>query len=98
MSKTQTKKKEKRRKVTFSFEAANAKEVILMGDFNSWNPKSHPMKPVGDGVWNKSVILAPGQYEYKFLIDGNWREDPQNSQACSNCFGSLNSILNLTAP
>jgi len=98
MSKIKTKQKIKRRKVTFSLEAAEAGEVFLMGNFNDWNPKIHPMKADGNGIWNKTVIIPPGKYEYKFLIDGDWIEDPQNDQTCPNCFGTLNSVFNLTAP
>jgi len=86
----------KGRRVTFSLEAAEAKEVILMGDFNNWNPKKHSMQSNGEGTWNKTVVLSPGKYEYKFLIDGEWREDPQNDQTCTNSFGTKNSIFNLT--
>gem|GEM_PF-4763465 len=32
----------------------------------------------------------------KFLIDGEWKEDPGNEQTCPNCFGTMNSILNLS--
>lgn len=97
MPKVKSKKTVKRRRVKFSLESTAAKEVILMGDFNAWNPRAHPMENDGQGVWNKTVMLPPGKYEYKFLIDGNWKEDPQNDQACPNCFGSRNSILNLAA-
>ena len=98
MAKVKSKKKIKRKKVTFSVDLSGAKEVILMGDFNHWNSKKHLMKKDGNGVWNKAVILPPGNYEYKFLVDGQWKEDPQNDQTCLNCFGSHNNILNLTAP
>ena len=47
MAKVELKKKIKRRKITFSFESSDAKKVILMGDFNNWNPKKHPMKKIG---------------------------------------------------
>jgi len=96
MSKVKAKQKIKRRRVTFSLEAAEAGEVILTGDFNNWDPKRHPMKTDGNGVWNKTVMIPPGKYEYKFIVDGDWTEDPQNAQTCSNYFGTLNSILNLT--
>ena len=85
----------KRKKVSFSIEAPFAEKVILMGDFNSWNPKAHPMKNDGNGIWTRTVVMPPGKYEYKFLIDGNWKEDSGNEQTCPNCFGTLNSILNL---
>ena len=86
----------KRQRVTFSLDAAEAKEVVLMGDFNNWDPKIHPMKNDGNGIWSKTVMLYPGEHEYKFLVDGNWQEDPRNNQTCPNCFGTQNSILNLS--
>ena len=98
MAKVEPKKKTKRRKISFSFESSNAKEVILMGDFNNWNPKKHPMQSDENGMWNQSVLIPPGRYEYKFLVDGQWKEDPQNNQTRLNCFGTYNNILNLTAP
>jgi 1,4-alpha-glucan branching enzyme len=85
----------KRRKVKFSIDAPGASHVILMGDFNKWDPKTHPMKNEGNGLWIKAIMIPPGKYEYKFLIDGNWKEDPGNEQTCPNCFGTFNSVLNL---
>jgi 1,4-alpha-glucan branching enzyme len=96
MSKSKPKQKIKRKKVAFSLEAVDAVEVILMGDFNNWNPKRHPMKSAGNGMWNKTVMLPFGTYEYKFIVDGDWRLDPKNNQMCANCFGSQNNVLNLT--
>lgn len=87
--------KTKNRHVTFSIEAPEAKQVALIGDFNSWDPESHPMKNNGKGVWEKKVKLAPSQYEYKFMIDGEWKEDPGNEQVCTNCFGTRNNVLKL---
>jgi len=96
MAKDELKKKIKRRKITFSFESSDAKKVILMGNFNNWNPKKHPMKKDDNGEWTKAVILPPGQYEYKFLVDGLWKEDPRNNRICPNKFGTYNNVLNLT--
>ena len=96
MAKIEPKNKIKRRKITFSFESSDAKEVILMGDFNNWNPKKHPMKKDVNGKWKKVVTLVPGQYEYKFLVDGQWKEDPQNDRICPNKFGTYNNVFNLT--
>ena len=87
----------KRRKVTFSLENADANEVFLIGDFNKWNPKTHSMKSDGNGTWVKNVIIPPGKYEYKFIVDGQWKEDPQNEQLSLNCFGTYNNIINVTA-
>jgi 1,4-alpha-glucan branching enzyme len=95
MAKIQSRQKIKNQKVTFSLNAPEAKEVFLTGDFNKWDPTTHPMSKDSNGVWKKTVMLAPSQYEYKFLVDGKWKEDPQNEQTCSNCFGTFNSIVNL---
>ncbi len=96
MAKIKSKQKIKRRRVTFSFESSDAKEVILMGDFNHWNAKKHPMKSNGNGMWKKSVMIPPGRYEYKLLVDRQWEEDPKNDQTCLNGFGTYNNVLNLT--
>jgi hypothetical protein len=42
------------------------------------------------------VILLPGQYEYKFLVDGQWKQDPKNNRICPNKFGTYNNVFNLT--
>ena len=90
------KKKGTKKAVKFFIEAVNAEKVTLMGDFNNWNPEIHKMNPIGDGVWEKKLILSPGKYEYKFRVDDNWMEDPENDLTCSNCFGTQNSVLELS--
>ena len=96
MAEIKSKQKIKKRKVTFSMNSSDAEEVILMGDFNNWNPKKHPMQKDRNGMWVKSVIISPGNYEYKFLVDGQWKEDPKNGHTCSNCFGTYNNVFSLT--
>lgn len=88
--------KAKKRRITFTLEALSAQEVILMGDFNKWNPKKHAMKAGTDGIWKKTVMLEPGRYEYKFLVDGEWHEDPLNREVCVNCFGTQNNVVNVS--
>lgn len=97
-TKPENAKKAAKRRVTFSVEAPGAEKVNLMGDFNDWDPEKHFMKNDGAGNWNKTVVLDPGEYEYKFLIDGQWHEDPQNYALCPNCFGSMNNILKVSSP
>jgi 1,4-alpha-glucan branching enzyme len=82
-----------RRKIFFQLCFPDAQEVVLMGDFNQWNPRKHPMKRNGDGVWGKSVLLSPGTYEYKFFVDGEWQNDPENPLLCPNSFGSKNNFI-----
>jgi len=96
MSKIKSKNNFKRKRWTFSLESNEAREVFLMGDFNNWSPGKHPMRRDENGKWNKRVILSPGDHEYKFLVDGQWTEDPRNNRRCPNCFGSYNSIISLS--
>ena len=93
MSKKKQEKKTQRRRITFKLEAPEAKEAILAGDFNSWDGKKHIMKRDKKGRWSKIVTLAPGRYEYKFLVDGQWQNDPGNDQMVHNSFGTLNNFL-----
>jgi 1,4-alpha-glucan branching enzyme len=91
------KEKSKKRKITFSLSSDTAADVALAGDFNNWNPASHPMKKNKNGVWEKIVMLDIGRYEYKFLVDGQWESDPKNNQVCKNSFGTVNNVLMVTA-
>ena len=93
MSKKKQENKTQKRRITFKLEASGAKEAILAGDFNSWDVKKHTMKKDAKGRWTKIVTLAPGGYEYKFLIDGEWQNDPNNDQVVHNSFGTLNNQL-----
>ena len=93
MPKKEQKEKLKKRRVTFSFDAPKAKEVILMGDFNNWQGKPLLMKMNQLGIWQKIVMLYPKRYEYRFLVDGQWFNDPLNDQTCPNCFGSQNNVI-----
>lgn len=95
MAKAKVKTKHKLRKVKFSYESADAREVFLLGDFNKWDPHAHPMKNDGNGRWNRTVVVPSGKYQYKFLADGQWLVDPCNDQCCPNCFGSDNSVIDL---
>ena len=95
MAGTKTRQAIKRQRVTFALENAEAKEVFLTGDFNDWRPEKHPMRKDKSGKWKKQVMLTPGNYEYKFLVDGQWKEDPRNDQLHPNCFGTYNNIINV---
>jgi 1,4-alpha-glucan branching enzyme len=52
-------KEGKTKKVDFNFSAPHAGSISIAGDFNDWNPRSHPMKKDKKGVWKISLNLAP---------------------------------------
>ena len=95
MAKKQQKKETGKRRVIFTLESPWANEVILMGDFNKWNAKTHPMKKDEGGIWKKTVMLHPGRYEYRFLVNGQWENDPKNDEVCANRFGTQNNIIHI---
>ncbi|MGB4830376.1 MAG: glycogen-binding domain-containing protein [Chitinophagales bacterium] len=55
----------------------NANAVVLAGSFNNWNAGELIMQKTETG-WQLPFVLAPGNYEYKFIVDGNWITDPAN--------------------
>jgi hypothetical protein len=77
----------------FSFEAAGAQRVSLCGDFNGWSPEATPMKRLEGGRWEIALVLRPGRYQYKFVVDGQWVHDPNAIANVPNLHGSLNSVL-----
>lgn len=54
-----------------------AKKVVLTGNFNGWNGSELVMDKTSNG-WQLPFVLAPGNYEYKFIVDGKWMSDPNN--------------------
>ena len=78
--------------VTFTVHAEKGKSVYLAGEFNDWNPTAKKMAFKG-GVYSAQVKLAPGDYQYKFVIDGTWCADPENANAVANDQGTFNSIV-----
>lgn len=70
---------------------AEAKAVYLVGEFNDWNPTTHRMTKKGTG-FHKKIQLPPGEYQYKFLVDGEWHNDPKADQV-PNVFGTTNSVI-----
>ncbi|GIQ88441.1 hypothetical protein KIPB_010689, partial [Kipferlia bialata] len=62
--------------VQFSFWCA-AGSVSLAGSFNGWDSQASPMQREGDH-WTLSLPLSPGVYQYKYVVDGDWRVSPDH--------------------
>ena len=78
--------------VVFTIRADVGKAVYLAGCFNDWNPTGKKMT-FKAGVYSATVKLAPGEYQYKFIIDGTWCADPENVNAVANDQGTFNSVI-----
>ncbi len=85
-------RKQKLIRTVFSLPAPQAKGIFIAGDFNQWNLSSHPLKRDKKGIWKISIPLEPGQYQYRFLVDGHWQNDPDCSSFIENPFGTLNCL------
>ena len=72
----------------------NAKKVIVTGSFNKWNEKLFTMKKNKNG-WELTLQIKPGAYEYCFIVDGLWMEDPNNIHKKRNEFNEYNSVLDI---
>jgi len=54
-----------------------SEKVALAGDFNGWNSGELFMKKDSLG-WQLPYVLAKGNYDYKFIVDGKWMVDPSD--------------------
>ncbi|MDU8886854.1 glycogen-binding domain-containing protein [Yeosuana sp. MJ-SS3] len=75
----------------------NAKKVILSGTFNRWSENQFMMHKTENG-WEVTLHLRPGEYEYRFIIDGHWIEDPDNPSKRENEFDEYNSLISIEVP
>lgn len=91
---TKSKSKQATR-IAFTLAAPEAQNVFLVGDFNNWDETSHPLKKNSDGTWKINISLTPGRYEYRYLVDGKWQNDPNCTTFAANNFGSENCVIYL---
>ena len=81
--------------VLFRYYSQQASHVYVVADFNEWTIGEAPMENVdGTGVWQRLVPLAKGKYEYKFVVDYKWVNDPQNPHTAANQYGE-NSVIKI---
>ena len=71
--------KRTRHHMDFFCDAPEARQVMLAGDFNDWNPTATPMRRTPDGRWMASLELPHGYHQYLFLVDGQPVLDPNAS-------------------
>lgn len=82
--------------VFLTLKEPRANDVKVAGDFNNWNPDCNVIThKEADGTWNKILYLKPGTYQYRFIIDGDWKEDPNNPNIVENPYGGINSVMSI---
>ena len=83
----------KKKRVTFKLDQwPDADDVRLVGSFNNWDPEARSLKQNSSGVWSTWMMLEPGRYEYRYVVDGTWRNDPE-ADHCPNAYGGQNCLL-----
>ena len=87
----------KRVPVHFEFADPKATTVCIAGTFNHWQPEAKTLHSSGVGSWWKETALAPGSYEYCFVVDGQWIPDPLARATVANPFGGRNSVLTVAS-
>jgi chromosome partitioning protein len=83
-------------KKRFVHHAPRAKSVCIVGSFNNWVPTEESrMDRAEDGTWSKTINLEPGEYQYKYVVDGTWVEDFRNPKAFTDPYGGKNSVIEI---
>ena len=83
------------RKVRFELSAANASMVSVAGTFHDWKPGATPLSFLGGTKWARKLFLAPGHYEYRFVVNGQWVEPPHAKDYVPNPFGGRNAVVEI---
>lgn len=84
-------------RVRLSFAFSNSASVRVSGSFNSWDEAGLALAPAGNGAWAIELDLAPGRYEYRLIVDGQWIDVPGATETVENPFGSRNALLLVAA-
>lgn len=74
------------------FRHPEATRVFIAGSFNDWG-RSTPLAHTGRGIWAVELLLPPGRYEYRFIVDGQWVDDPNAVEATPSPFGGMNGVF-----
>ena len=85
-----------KKKESFTYFAPSAGNVLLVGDFTKWEQEPISLKKNKDGTWKATVPLDPGVHEYRFMVDGEWRNDETCTWRKQNQFGQENCVREVT--
>ena len=81
-----------RKRVRFTIDAEPDSQVYVAGTFNDWNQTKNKLT-CKNGVYTATLLLPPGRYEYKFIVNDVWCCDPECAEWTPNGIGSLNSVI-----
>ncbi len=73
--------------------AGSVDAVSVTGDFCKWSGEGIRLRRGPDGAWSTTLQLKPGEYQYRLIVDGEWRNNPAAGRRVANPFGSENDVL-----
>jgi hypothetical protein len=48
---------------------------------------------LNEGEWAKELALPPARYGYRFVVDGQWADDPAAMELIPDPFGTGNAVV-----
>ena len=70
-----------------------AEEVRITGDFTDWVKGGIRLSHDGKNEWRTVLPLGPGRYQYRLVVDGQWKDHAEATERVANAFGSENCVL-----
>jgi len=80
--------------IRFHFSGPNLGPVYLVGDFNGWDERAHPMRSAGKNQWKTDLKLRPGDYRFLYRVGARWYVDA-DAPDVPNPWGSEFSVVSV---
>lgn len=92
---SQKRSKSPRKAVKLIARVPGAATVCITGDFTQWSEEGILLAQGPGGEWEVDLLLAPGNYQYRLRVDGQWRDHAEAAARVPNPFGSENCLLSI---
>jgi chromosome partitioning protein len=80
-------------RIDLSYQNYHDRDLKIAGEFNDWIPDEGIETVEENGTVHKVFFAPAGDYQYRLVIDGKWRNDPTNPDQVLNPMGVHNSML-----
>ena len=71
----------------------DAREVFLAGTFNNWETNTLALERDKTGNWSVELSLPPGEYRYRLVVDGQWRDHPGAARLVPNLYEGNDAVI-----
>jgi len=73
------------------FRMPDARAVAIAGDWNAWQPVR--LRPLGDDVWEGTLVLRRGLYHFNLQVDGSDWVVPNGVATVPDGLGGMVAVL-----